>query len=53
MQELTLNTTVEEANLIVKALQELPHKMVHELVVKLSVQAEEQLKPKSKEEKKD
>jgi hypothetical protein len=44
--ELLLKVTLPQTNLIVAALQELPHKEVHELVSAITVQVQEQLKPK-------
>ena len=41
---LTLNVTVEEANLVLAALQELPHKLVHSLIQKVLEQANQQIK---------
>lgn len=43
MQELNLKVTIDEANLILKALGRLPFNEVYELVGKLNQQANEQL----------
>lgn len=40
---LTLNVDINEANIIIAALQELPHKVVDTLVKKIYQQASEQL----------
>jgi hypothetical protein len=41
--ELTFKVTIEEANLILAGLQEMPAKVANPLTVKLQVQAKEQL----------
>ena len=42
---ITLNLTVEEVNLLIGSLRELPMRVSEELVNKLKVQATQQLKP--------
>lgn len=42
---MTFDVTTEEAQLIVGALETLPHRTVNRLIVKLQRQAEPQLKP--------
>lgn len=44
MKDLTLRVSLDEANLIMKALSELPFKDVYELIGKLNDQANNQLK---------
>jgi hypothetical protein len=43
MKDLKLNLTVNEANLILKALGNMPYSHVHELITKIHAQAQEQL----------
>jgi hypothetical protein len=40
---INLNHTVEEINLMISALRELPHKLVHELITKITAQAQPQV----------
>ncbi|MFA0964171.1 hypothetical protein AB9P05_20345 [Roseivirga sp. BDSF3-8] len=53
MKNLALRVSLDEANLIMKALGELPFKDVYELIGKLNEQANNQLKPGEKENEKD
>lgn len=56
MQNFTITVTEDEANLIIKGLQELPHKVSNNLIGKLVTQGTEQAeafkKAREKEEKK-
>ncbi len=40
----TLTLTVDETNMVLAALQELPHKLVHSLIQKVFDQANQQIK---------
>ena len=46
MNEVTLNLSINEANLVLEALGEMPYRRVYELVVKIQQQASEQLNEK-------
>ncbi len=48
--ELTFTLTLEEANLVVKALSKLPFEEVNNLIAKLNTQATPQLKSESTKE---
>ena len=43
-KELSLTLTVKEVNIILSALDELPHKVVSPLIIKLSEQGQEQVR---------
>jgi hypothetical protein len=47
MENLTLKVTTAEGDLILRALQELPHKISNALISKLMQQGNEQLKPEA------
>jgi hypothetical protein len=46
MNKVTLNLSIDEANLVLEALGDMPYRRVYELVVKIQQQASEQLKEK-------
>ena len=45
MQEIKFTLTIDEANMILNAIQELPAKLANPLTQKLQAQAKEQLEP--------
>lgn len=45
MQEINFTLTIDEANMILNAIQELPAKLANPLTQKLQAQAKEQLEP--------
>ena len=49
MQEITLNVTIEEANLILEALGEMPFKKVYPLISKIQNQASDQIQANNQE----
>lgn len=51
MKELTLNLTLEEVNLILKALGKMPFVDVYEVIGRINKQANEQLKKTNSENK--
>lgn len=50
MEQISINVTVEEANLILNALGELPYSQVYQLINKVQAQASAQLKAKEMRE---
>jgi hypothetical protein len=51
MNSINLNLSIDEANLVLESLGEMPYRRVYELVVKIQQQASEQLKaPQAKKE---
>ncbi len=48
MEEIKLQLTIEETNLILESLGQLPFKTVHGLIGKIQQQASAQLQPKDK-----
>ena len=50
MNKVTLNLSIDEANLVLEALGEMPYRRVYELVAGIQQQASEQLSEKPREQ---